>query len=95
MGQIQIDFIYAAGSPRLTLAFGIHPLVSLLRFPRILTIEYLTRRTTYQAGREAMMLPLKISRSTESIPIGATKNRLNRNFRRAMITIMTTIIMIM
>jgi hypothetical protein len=31
MGQIQIDFINAAGSLRLTLAFGIHPLVSFLR----------------------------------------------------------------
>jgi hypothetical protein len=33
MGQIQIDFINAAGSLRLTFWFGIHPLVSLLRLP--------------------------------------------------------------
>ena len=39
-----------------------------------------------------MMLPLNISRSAESIPIGATKNRLNRNFRRNMIIIMATMI---
>jgi|GEM_PF-1924219 hypothetical protein len=38
---------------------------------------------------------LKISVSRESIPIGATKNNWNRNFRRAMITIITTMIMIM
>jgi hypothetical protein len=42
-----------------------------------------------------MMLPLNISRSAESIPIGATKNRLNRNFRRNMIIIMATMIKIM
>jgi hypothetical protein len=32
MGQIQADFINAAGGPRLTFWFGIHTLVSLLRF---------------------------------------------------------------
>jgi hypothetical protein len=31
----------------------------------------------------------------ESIPIGATKNNWNRNFRRAMMIIMTTMIIIM
>jgi hypothetical protein len=49
----------------------------------------------YQAGSNAMMLPLNISKSAESIPIGATKNRLNRNFRRNMIIIMATMIKIM
>jgi hypothetical protein len=49
----------------------------------------------YQAGRNAMMLPLNIPKSAESIPIGATKNRLNRNFRRNMIIIMATMIKIM
>jgi hypothetical protein len=38
---------------------------------------------------------LKISVSRESIPIGATKNNWNRNFRRAMISITTTMIIIM
>jgi len=37
-----------------------------------------------------MMLPLKISESDESKLRGATKNRLNRNFRRNMIIIMAT-----
>jgi hypothetical protein len=51
--------------------------------------------TTYHEGRKAMMLPLNISRSAKSIPIGATKNRLNRNFRRNMIIIMATMTKIM
>jgi hypothetical protein len=42
-----------------------------------------------------MMLPLMNSKSNESKPRGATKNSWNRNFRRAMMTIMTTMIMIM
>jgi hypothetical protein len=42
-----------------------------------------------------MMFPLNISRSAESIPIGATKNRLNRNFRRNIIIIMAMMTKIM
>jgi hypothetical protein len=51
--------------------------------------------TAYHEGCKAMMLPLKISKSDESKPRGATKNNWNRNLSRAMITIMTTMIIIM
>jgi hypothetical protein len=40
------------------------------------------------------MALLKTSKSKESIPMGAMKNNWNRNLRSAMITIITTMIMI-
>jgi len=46
-------------------------------------------------GRKEIMLPLMNSESNESKPRGATKNSWNRNLSRAMITIMTTMIIIM
>ena len=52
-------------------------------------------RGLYRKGCKANIALAKISLSRESIPIGATKNNWNRNFRRAMMTIITTMIMIM
>ena len=49
----------------------------------------------YRKGCKANIALAKISLSRESISIGATKNNWNRNFRRAMMTIITTIIIIM
>jgi hypothetical protein len=52
-------------------------------------------KPTYHEGRKVRIPLLMISRSRESTPIGATKNNWNRNFSKAMITIITTMIMIM
>jgi hypothetical protein len=49
----------------------------------------------YRNGCKTNIALAKISLSKESIPIGATKNNWNRNFRRAMMTIITMMIMIM
>ncbi len=53
------------------------------------------REGSHRKGCKTSIALAKISLSRESIPIGATKNNWNRNFRRAMITIMTTMIIIM
>ncbi|HJY14382.1 MAG TPA: hypothetical protein VJ225_00030 [Nitrososphaeraceae archaeon] len=46
----------------------------------------------YRNGCKTKVALPKISASRESIPIGATKNNWNRNFRWAMITIITMMI---
>jgi hypothetical protein len=53
------------------------------------------KRGFYRNGCKTKVALPKISVSRESTPIGATKNNWNRNFRSAMITIITTMIMIM
>lgn len=52
-------------------------------------------RDYYNPDRVAKMALIKTSRSKASIPTGAMKNNWNRNLSRAMITIITTMIMIM
>ena len=66
-------------------------LVMLIRL-RLKTRE---NKGSHRKGCKTNIALAKISLSRDSVPIGATKNNWNRNFRRAMMTIITMMIMIM